>query len=529
MAELTGLSIIGYGRGEKSSAVLQGVNPATGERLAPLFHGATLAEVDQAARLADKAFAEYSQLSGRVRGAFLRCVADKVEALGLPLVERVAQETALPAGRIQGELGRACAGLRMFAGVAEEGSWVDARIDHAEPERQPAPKPDVRSWLRPLGPVAVFGASNFPLAYSVAGGDTASALAAGCPVVVVAHYAHPGTAEMVGQAVRDAAEECGMPEGVFSLLYGAGHEVGQALVKHPLITAVGFTGSRRGGLALLQLANNRPVPIPVYAEMSSVNPVFILPGALRTRGAEIAAGLAASVTLGVGQFCTNPGLVILPEGAATEQFAAQLREKLAAVAPATMLTTGISAAYTDGLTGRQRADGVETLLPPRTDAPAQVAPALMRTNAVEFAANPALSDEVFGPATLLVTHERREEVLQLARNLEGQLTATIHGTDEDLREWAALVRILETRAGRLVFNGFPTGVEVCHAMVHGGPFPATSDGRTTSVGPRAIRRWARAVCYQDFPAEALPDELRDENPLEIWRVVDGEITARGGA
>jgi NADP-dependent aldehyde dehydrogenase len=524
MTQLNGTSIIGYERGAAGGAALQGVNPATGERLAPVFHGATLAEVDAAARLAEEAFREYSQLPGRARGAFLRRVADRVEALGLPLIERVTAETALPAARVQGELGRACAGLRMFAGVAEEGSWVDARIDHAEPERQPAPKPDLRSWLRPLGPVAVFGASNFPLAYSVAGGDTASALAAGCPVVVVAHYAHPGTAEMVGQAVSKAARECAMPEGVFSLLFGADNEVGQALVKHPLITAVGFTGSRRGGLALMKLAQNRSVPIPFYGEMSAVNPVFVLPGALRERGAEIAAGLAASVTLGVGQFCTNPGLAILPESAETDEFAATLQEKLAAVAPATMLTQGISAAYAEGLAGRQRADGVETLLPPRVGAPAQVAPALMRTNAPEFAANPALADEVFGPATLIVTHENRVEVLQLARNLEGQLTATIHGTDEDLREWAELLRILETRAGRLVYNGFPTGVEVCHAMVHGGPFPATSDGRTTAVGPRAIRRWARLVCYQGFPAEALPEELRDDNPLNIWRVVDGVTT-----
>ena len=523
MTELTGLSLIGYGRGDKSGATLRGVNPATGEQLPPLFYGATLAEVDAAAQLADKAFAEYSQLPGRARGAFLRCVADKVEALGLPLIERVAQETALPAGRIQGELGRACAGLRMFAAVAEEGSWVDARIDHAEPERQPAPKPDLRSWLRPLGPVAVFGASNFPLAYSVAGGDTASALAAGCPVVVVAHYAHPGTAEMVGQAVRDAAEECGMPEGVFSLLYGVGNDVGQALVKHPLLTAVGFTGSRRGGLALLQLANNRSAPIPVYAEMSSVNPVFVLPGALRERGAEIAAGLAGSVTLGVGQFCTNPGLVILSKEAAATSFLAQLQNALTDY-PTPMLTASISKAYREGISARRNIKGVSVLSETLGDESEHGdASALMCASVKAFLENPSLAEEIFGPTTLVVTHETRDEVLQLARNLEGQLTATIHGTDEDLREWAALVRILETRAGRLVFNGFPTGVEVCHAMVHGGPFPATSDGRTTSVGPRAIRRWARAVCYQGFPAAALPAELLDENPLGIQRIVDGEL------
>jgi NADP-dependent aldehyde dehydrogenase len=515
--KLSGTSIIGYERGAATGATLQGVNAATGELLEPVFHGASLEETDAACRLAAEAFRVYGRADASTRAKFLRRAAGNLEDLGPALIERAAAETGLPAARLEGERGRTCFQLRLFADLAEEGSWVDARIDRADPARQPLPKPDLRSMLRPLGPAAVFGASNFPLAYSAAGGDTASALAAGCPVVAVAHYAHPGTAELAGACIRDAAEACGLPAGVFSLLFAAGNEVGQAVVQHPAIKAVGFTGSRRGGLALMRLAQSRPEPIPFYGEMSSVNPVFVLPGALRERGAEIAAGLAASVTFGVGQFCTNPGLTILPQDADGQQFAATLNDALAAAPVAAMLNAGIGAAYAEGVAARAATANVATLR--AASQPGE--PALFQTTAADFAANPALADEIFGPATTIVTHDNRDEVLAFARGLEGQLTATVHATDEDLRDWAELLAILETRAGRLVFNGYPTGVEVCDAMVHGGPFPATSDGRATSVGPRAIRRWARLVCWQNCPPAALPAELRDDNPLRLRRIADG--------
>ena len=412
----------------------------------------------------------------------------------------------------------------MFADLLDDGSWVDARIDHSMPDRQPVPKPDVRSMLRPLGPVAVFCASNFPLAYSVAGGDTASALAAGCPVIVNAHIAHPGTAELVGNAVAKAVKDCGMPEGVFSLLFSDGYEIGQALVRHPEIKAVGFTGSRRGGRALMDIAAARPEPIPVYTEMSSVNPTFFLPSAIDERGDAIVNGLHASVTGGVGQFCTKPGLVFLPDGGETDNFVSQFRSLISGTSPSPLLTAGIRKSYEkasenrrDGVTGFT-SNGVANL-------PGfSVNPSVFETSAIEFLNTPDLNEEIFGPTTLLIRSQKREELLEIARSLEGQLTASIHGTDEDLVEYAELVKILETKAGRLIFNGFSTGVEVCPSMVHGGPYPATSDSRSTAVGTRAITRFARLVCFQNFPDAGLPDELREENPLGIWRMIDGEMT-----
>jgi len=527
MVELTGRSIIGFGRGKAQGETLWGFNPATGEKLMPVYLAASLAEVDEAAQLANRAFAVYSRMPGSERARFLRRIAQNIESLGEALVERATQETGLIAGRIQMERARTCNQLRLFADLAEEGSWVDARIDRGDPNRQPLPKPDVRSMLRPLGPVVVFCASNFPLAFSVAGGDTASALAAGAPVIVKAHHAHPGTAEMVGLAVRDAARECELPEGVFSLLYGSGNEVGMALIKHPCVKAGGFTGSRAGGRALFDAAVSRPEPIPFYAEMSSINPVFILPGAMRERMEQIAAGLHASVTLGAGQFCTNPGLVLIADDDQSKAFTERLGELMAATPQFTMLTPGICSAYHEGVSSRVRHAQVETIAErsvERLPGGCQAGAALFKTDAKSYLADTELWAEVFGPSTLLVTHSDREQLLEVARTLEGQLTATIHGSEEELRQYADLIAILETKVGRLVFNGFPTGVEVCHAMVHGGPYPATSDGRSTSVGTRAIFRFARQVCYQNFPDSALPDELKDGNPLGIWRMVDGCLT-----
>jgi len=522
--ELTGRSIIGFSRGAASKEMLFGLNPATGEQLKPGYHFASTDEVDQAAQLAANAFASYSQTSGQQRARFLRQIAENIEALGDTLISRATTETGLPEGRIRSETGRTCSQLRLFADVVAEGSWVDARIDHADTNRTPLPKPDVRSMLRPLGPVVVFGASNFPLAFSVAGGDTASAFAAGNPVIVKAHHAHPGTSELVGLAVSDAVRACELHEGVFSLIYGSGSEVGTALVKHPFIKAGGFTGSRAGGRALFDAASSRLEPIPFYAEMSSVNPVVILPEALRTRAEQLATGLQGSVTLGAGQFCTNPGLVFLRAGAEADAFVSRLGELLSGTSEQTMLTPGIRSSYQKGVASRFDQTGVATVMQKSAAADCAASPALFKVDAAGFIANKSLSEEIFGPTTLMVTYENDEELLKIVRSLEGQLTATIHGTDEELSNNRDLINLLETKAGRLLFNGFPTGVEVCHSMVHGGPYPATSDGRSTSVGTRAIFRFTRQVCFQSFPNAALPDELKEENPLGIWRLIDGALS-----
>ena len=522
--ELKGTSIIGFSRGSSGTKTVEGVNPATGVVLAPTFYAANAAEVDQAAKLAHQAFASFSRTSGKTRAKFLRQIASNIEALGDVLVQRATQETGLPEGRIQSERGRTCNQLRLFADMIEEGSWVDARIDHADPDRKPIPKPDVRSLLRPLGPVVVFGASNFPLAFSVAGGDTASALAGGNTVIVKAHHAHPGTSELVGSAVIDAVKSCDLPEGVFSLIYGSGNEVGTALVKHPLVKGGGFTGSRAGGRALFDAASSRPEPIPFYAEMSSVNPVVILPGALSDRSDQLASGLCGSVTLGAGQFCTNPGLIFLNDSVESRAFVEKLGALMSSSPEQTMLTEGISSTYKKSVAERSNHAAIETVGNPSQQANGCSAKtALFLTNAKEFLANHELSEEVFGPSTLIIMYSNREELLALINTLDGQLTATIHANDDDLSSSSELLAALEAKVGRLVFNGFPTGVEVCHAMVHGGPYPATSDGRSTSVGTRAIFRFARQVCFQDFPDVALPDELKNENPLGIWRLIDGEL------
>jgi alpha-ketoglutaric semialdehyde dehydrogenase len=526
MAKLFGRSLIGFREGNSAGESSYATDPTTGQHLQPGFASASAEEVELAARLASEAFAVYSRVSGRDRGAFLRTIAAKIESIAADIVERAQQETALPKARLQGETARTCAQLRLFAEVAEEGSWVDARIDPADPDRKPAVRPDIRSMLRPLGPVVVFGASNFPLAFSVAGGDTASALASGNPVIVKAHAAHPGTSELVGQMVRESVRQCNLPEGVFSLLFGSGAQIGTALMKHPLVKAGGFTGSRTAGRALMDVAAARPEPIPFYAEMSSTNPVFILPGALRERGETIAAGLHTSFTLGAGQFCTKPGMVFLSHNNDAAPFTDKLRQLVEGSAPFHLLTRSIHSSYDSALAGR-KADAAVTLVAEapkaKQNAGFAVGSALFETDAATFLGSD-LDGEIFGPTTLLVRHSSRVQILEIARSLEGHLTATIHGTEQDLREFADLIAILEHKVGRLVFNGFPTGVEVCHAMVHGGPYPSTSDGRSTSVGTRAIFRFTRQVCYQGFPDEGLPTELKNENPLRIWRMVDGQMT-----
>jgi len=521
--KLQGYSMINGAPQIGSGAVFHGVDAATGERLDPAYHCASIQELNQAADLAEEAFATYGKLSGREKGRLLRSIAAGIEAAVAEIVERAHRETALPEARLKGEAARTIGQLRLFAQMVEEGSWVNARIDPAQPGRAPLPRSDLRSMMRPIGPVAVYGASNFPLAFSVAGGDTAAALAGGNPVIVKAHSAHPGTSELAGQVIARSVSECGLPPGVFALLFGPGSEIGAALVDHPAIKAIGFTGSRSAGKALIERAAARPEPIPCFMEMSSVNPVFVLPEALAARSAQIAGGLFNSFTLGVGQFCTKPGLVFLPRNAEADALVAELKGQVERAQAPPMLTAGILRSYDSGVAARQAHHGVEMVAQAAGNGAGAAVPVVFQIDGDELERNPDLASEIFGPTTLVIRYRSREQLMLLARSLEGQLTATLHGTDADVAAYADLIAILEQKAGRLIVNGFPTGVEVCHAMVHGGPYPATSDSRATSVGTYSIYRFVRPVCYQDFPQAALPDELKDENPLGILRLVDGEF------
>ena len=488
----------------------------------PYFHG-DRSHVDAACAAAAAAFGPFRAATSEQRARFLESVADHLEAIRAPLTARAVAESGLPQARIAGEVGRTTGQLRLFATVLREGSWNGARIDPALPDRTPLPRPDIRQRFIPLGPVAVFAASNFPLAFSVAGGDTASALAAGCPVVVKAHDAHPGTSELVGRAVSDAVAATGMPAGTFSLLFGSGAELGIALVTDPRIKAVGFTGSRSGGLALAAAAAGRPEPIPVYAEMSSINPVFLLDGALATRGAELGRAFVASLTMGSGQFCTNPGLVIAVDGAGLDTFVTAARDALSHAPATPMLTPGIARTYAAGVETQAGAASLVGRGQPADD-DIDCRAALFSTDAATFLAADELQAEVFGSSSLIVRCADADEVLTVVRGLEGQLTATVHADETDLDTAGRLLPELELKAGRILFDGWPTGVEVCHAMVHGGPFPATSDSRTTSVGARAIERFLRPVCYQSVPKSLLPSAVADGNPDHLWRRVDGRLT-----
>lgn len=507
-------------------APFHAIAAATGRPLDPEYRDATAVEVDAAAAAAGAASDDYAAVPAPSRAAFLRRIADNLQALGDDLLARAGTETALPPARLVGERARTLLQLRLFADLVEEGSWVDARIDRAEPTRQPVPKPDLRALSVPIGPIAVFGASNFPFAYSVAGGDTASALAAGCPVVVKAHPAHPGTSELVAQAVVAAAAACELPRGVFGLVHGQGHAVGARLVQHPAIAAVGFTGSAAGGRALCAVAAQRPVPIPVFAEMGSANPVFALPAALEVRGAAIAAAVAASALQAVGQFCTSPGLVVVPGGAAAERFVGHLATAFASAAPGTLVHPTVRAHFDGAVAEVADLPGVALLAIAGGEvacAATGARPRLFAAAAETVLAQRRLGDEIYGPALLVVTCRSAAEQLAVARALHGHLTATVHGTAEDLRDHGELLTALRRRVGRLVFDGVPTGVEVVSAMQHGGPWPASSDSRFTAVGPRAIRRWVRPLAFQDAPPAVLPSALRDGNPDGIWRTVDGVL------
>ena len=522
---LTGLSFLGSKRGAPGGTPFQALNPSTGEQLAPIYFSASTTEVGQAAQLAAEAFPAYSATTGKAKATLLRSIADALDALQQPLAERAHLETALPMPRLLGEVSRTTGQLRTFAALAEEGSWVDARLDTPLPDRKPLPRPSLRSMLRPVGPVVVFPPSNFPLAFSVAGGDTASALAAGCPVIVKAHSAHPGTSELVAEVIQQQIAAAGLPEGVFSLIYDAGFEAGAALVRHPLIESVAFTGSLRAGRALMDIAAARPRPIPCFAEMSSGNPVFILPGALAAGAETLAQNLYNSFTLAAGQMCTKPGIVLLPDSPETPAFNAKLTALVEQAAPFTLLTAGIARDYTRLSTHRAAQAEVAAQAPAAQGQPACPANAqLFTTTLEEFLREPALSEEIFGPDTLLVHCQSSEEYLRAARALDGHLTASVFGTEDDLAANRELIAILEQKAGRLIFNGFPTGVEVAPAMVHGGPYPSTSDARYTSVGTGAILRFGRPVCFQNFPDAQLPAELQSANPLEILRQINGVPT-----
>jgi len=524
--ELTGKSLIASLPGGEGKT-FRAFEPASGAALEPAYHSASAADVDVAARKAVEAFAQFGRTSGAARAGFLNQIAANIDALAESLIERAHQESALPKPRLKSEVGRTSGQLRLFAKVIQEGSWAMPCIDRPDPARKP-PKPDLRSCLRPVGPVAVFGASNFPLAFSVAGGDTASALAAGNPVIVKAHPAHPGTSELVGAAIRDAIRECGMHPGVFSLLFDSGVSIGSALVQHPAIKAVGFTGSLAAGRALFDLAAKRPEPIPVYAEMGSTNPVFVLPGALAAGSQELAAQLFASFTIGAGQFCTKPGMIFLSKQSPAQEFVRVMQEKVSQAAPFTMLTSGIRNAFARETEARSHRDGVTLAAAAPAGAAASesfsTVASLFETDFPTFVAGSDLSAEVFGPTTLLVRYDDPSQLLEAARGLSGHLTATVFATGDDLQKYPELIAILENKVGRIVFNSVPTGVEVTHAMIHGGPYPASTDSRTTSVGSQSIFRFARPVCYQDCPNAALPAELQNENPLGVWRMIDGELT-----
>ena len=487
-----------------SSAQQFNSSPAHGDAFS--FSVGSVDLVDQAVQAAESAFYEFSATSRAERAAFLNTIAEEIEARAEAVTEIGTSETGLPAARLEGERGRTCGQLRLFAQHILEGEYLDRRHDQALPERQPLPRADLRLMQRPIGPVSVFGASNFPLAFSTAGGDTASALAAGCPVVVKGHSAHPGTGEIIAEAIHAAIQKCDMPAGVFSLIQGGNREVGSALVQHPLIKAVGFTGSLAGGRALFDLCAARPEPIPFFGELGSVNPMFLFENAISNRGEALAKGWAGSLTMGAGQFCTNPGIAVLVKGEAAEKFVTTAKEALASVPAQTMLTDGIADAYRSGQKRIAESAGVREVLATSCDL-RDATPYLYQTTAKEWLANEALAEEVFGPLGVIVIAEDQAEMLAIASSLEGQLTCTLHLDDADIDSAKRFMPILERKAGRVLANAFPTGVEVCDSMVHGGPYPASTNFGATSVGTMAIRRFLRPVCFQDIPAALLPQDL----------------------
>lgn len=522
---ISGKNIIGNKLSKQGDVTYKTFNPKTNKETDFTFYEATSVEINEAVELASEAYKVYKDISGIKKAGFLEAIALEIEALGDELIETYCKESGLPEGRARGERGRTIGQLRAFAALLKEGSWVEAVIEKGQPDREPMPKADIRKMLFPLGPVVVFGASNFPLAFSTAGGDTASALAAGCPVIVKSHPMHSGTGELVSMAIIKAAQQTGMPNGVFSNLNSSGFEVGQQLVKHPKVKAVGFTGSLHGGMALYKLANERDVPIPVFAEMGSINPVVIFPSALEASGQVWATKYASSITMGAGQFCTNPGLVLGIKGEQLDTFTKTLSQEILKLEPTSMLHPNIYGKYTEGKNDLSGQDGVTVIADYTKETSANVArPTILKVSGAKFLANAKLHKEVFGPFSVIVSCKDAAQLEEVLNNLEGQLTGTILGNEKDFVTYGNVVDALQSRVGRILFNGVPTGVEVCSSMVHGGPFPASTDARFTSVGTSAIKRWVRPVSFQDWPNKFLPKALQDENPLGIVRLEEGSYT-----
>lgn len=522
---ISGANYIGNKRSKKGYHTYKTFDPKLNIETEGVFYETTQEELDEAANLATDAFKAYKHYSGHKKAGFLKAIAEEIEALGDELIAMYVKESGLPEGRARGERGRTMGQLRAFATLLEEGSWVQAAIDTAQPNRQPLPKADIRKMFFPLGPIAVFGSSNFPLAFSTAGGDTASALAAGCPVIVKSHPMHAGTGELVASAIIKAAQKTDMPNGVFSNLNSSGIKVGQQLVMHPKVKGVGFTGSIRGGTALYRSANERKEPIPVFAEMGSINPVVALPSALEEKGEQWAMQYAGSITLGAGQFCTNPGLILGLKSKSFHTFISTLGTEISKLEPGCMLHPDIHLAYEKGKQEVSQQDGTSVIAEYKAEtAPYHAQQKVLTVDGSDFLRNPALHKEVFGPFSIVVQCTDPNELETILNHLEGQLTGTVLGNAEEIKKYAGIVDALKERVGRIIFNGVPTGVEVCPSMQHGGPFPASTDSRFTSVGTSAIRRWVRPVSYQDWPNESLPDELKSENPLGIMRIVDGVHT-----
>ncbi len=522
---ITGKNYIGNQRSANGSTTYKTFNPKLNLENEHIFFEASEDEINNAVTLASEAFKTFKKISGVKKAEFLNAIADEILVLDDALIKAYISETGLPEGRAKGERGRTVGQLRSFAKLVSEGSWVEATIDTSDLNRTPIPKQDIRKMLVPLGPVVVFGASNFPLAYSTAGGDTAAAFAAGCPVIVKSHPMHAGTGELVASAIQKAAQKTGMPNGVFSNLNSADIEVGVQLVKHPKIKAVGFTGSIHGGRALFDLASKRPEPIPVFAEMGSINPVILFPEATKNQGEELAKTYAKSITLGAGQFCTNPGLILGIEGAALDAFINILSEEIIKIEPSCMLHPNIIGNYERNKTTALQQNDLNIAAEYPDDVMINHARQTITTvEGKTFLKNATLHQEVFGPFSMVVQCENAQELETIVSNLEGQLTGTVLAENEEVSKYSSIIEALQNRVGRIIFNGVPTGVEVCPAMLHGGPYPASTDSRFTAVGIHSIKRWVRPFSFQSWPNDLLPDELKNENPLGISRLVDGVQT-----
>jgi alpha-ketoglutaric semialdehyde dehydrogenase len=522
---LTGKNILGYSSSAESDKIFTSTISEDGHMNTYSFHEASAQEIDIAVSKANTAFETYRQLAGRDKAVFLEKIASAIASAKDNLVAVAMQETKLAKPRLEGEVQRTINQAKLFAELLKEGSWVDAMIDTAQPERLPLPKPDLRQCQIALGPVAVFGASNFPFAFSVAGGDTISALAAGCTVVYKAHPGHPATSELVGKIIMQTAKESDLPDGVFSLLQGHTNESGAHLVRHSLIKAVAFTGSFRGGKALYDIAAKRNEPVPVYAEMGSINPVFILPDMLQKNEKEVAEKLALSNMLGAGQFCTNPGMIVSMQSPNNGLFFSHFASYISAGSADAMLTANIYDAYEAGIKKIAAVPGVKLIASGKAAEKERAGvPNMFQTEAASFLSNKQLQEEIFGPASIHIVAENKDQLAALVEQLPGQLTISIWATENDLAAFGNFVHMLELKAGRIIYNSVPTGVEVSHAMVHGGPYPATTDSKITSVGTNAIYRFTRPVCYQNLPQQLLPAALQNENPLKIWRKVNGDYT-----